>query len=225
MKNILHYLSLILDEAYKEQKGKLFIAPLVVAGIISGAITIGKKIAEDIKAKKAAKKVDEQAAIAKAEATKVANKTEVVARGVARQGDPTVNDKIRKIDESAANTVGKVTATSGSTQEIINAAQGVQKNKDSATNVALTQSGQFDINAKKMLSERVVSAGQLKLGYNSQIDAQTQAAVAAIGANAQAGVDSAQAIGSQGIQIASMMGGNNNTTAWQPKTRAQLNVG
>lgn len=207
MKNFLHYLGLILDEAYKEQKGKLFIAPIIVAGIISGAVTIGSKIAADIKAKKAAKKLDTQAAEAKAEALKVANKTENVARGVARQGDPTLNEKIRTIEESAANTVGKVTATSGSTQEIINAAQGVQKNKDKATNVAHTQAGQFGINAKKLLSERVVSAGQLQLGFNSQIDAQTQAALAAIGANAQAGVDSAQAFGSQGIQLASMMGG------------------
>lgn len=221
MKNFLHYLGLILDEAYKEQKGKLFIAPLVVAGIISGAVTIGSKIAADIKAKKAAKKLDSQAAEAKAEALKVANKTEAVARGVARQGDPTLNNKLRTIEESAANTVGKVTATSGSTQEIINAAQGVQKNKDSAINVAQTQASQFGINAKKMLSERVVSAGQLQLGFNSQIDAQTQAALGAIGANAQAGVDSAQSLGSQGIQLASLMGQNNNA-AWIPKKRAQL---
>lgn len=223
MKNFIHFLGLILDNIYKEQKGKIMmpLPAMAVAAIISGAVTIGTKIAEDIKAKKAAKKLDEQAAVAKADATKVANKTEVVARGAARQGDPTLNNKIRTIEESAANTVGKVTATSGSTQEIINAAQGVQKNKDSATNVAQTQAGQFGINAKKMLSERVVSAGQLQLGHNAQINAQTQAALGAIGANAQAGVDTAQAIGSQGIQVASMMGQDNNT-AWRPKTRAQL---
>lgn len=202
LKKIWWFINEVLDHAIEENKNKLFIAPVVIAAIIGGAVSIGSKIAANRKAKKAAEKLDREAAIEKANVDKESKESLLVAKGVAKEGDPTAAKKARDIKEAAADTAGKVTATSGSTQEVINAAQGIQKNVNTANLLAKTQESQFKLNAKKLLSERFSQAAQLKLAGNAAVDTRTQSALAAIGANAQASVDSAQSLASLGIQAA-----------------------
>lgn len=210
MKNFIGYvwlfLKLVVDNTYKESINKLFIAPLVIAGIITAATSIGKKIAEDKKAKDLAKKLDAQKAADLKEETRLINQQTNVARGVARQGDPTLAEKQRQIGKSAANVVGKTVASSSSTQEIINAAQTTQANKDTATNTALSQAGEFKLKTKELLASRFGNASAQRLGAKQIINAEAQASLDAIGANAQAGVDSLQNIGGQFIQLAALKG-------------------
>lgn len=170
-------------------------------GIAVGAVTIGTKLIADNNAKKRAEELDQQAAEEKADVKKEAQGALNVAKSIADRGDPTLLAKKRDIKESGANAVGKAVATSGSTQEIINAAQGVQRNTDKANLIAETQASQFRFNAQKLISDRFISAGQLRLSGNAAIDQRTQQALAAIGANAQASTDTAQALGSQAIQL------------------------
>lgn len=181
----------------------------VAAGVASAALTaqIGTKISENKKAKKAAKKLDAEKAEEKALLEKKSQASINIARGLAAEGDPTLAEKQRQIDQSAADVVGKATATSGSTQEVINAAQAVQAQKDDATNLALSQAAQFKINAKKFLAGRFTAAGQQRLQGISLINQEAAAALAAISANAQANVDTAQSIGSSATQIAGIASG------------------
>lgn len=202
LKKIWWFINEVLDHAIEENKNRLNIAPVVIAAIIGGAISIGSKIAANRKAKKAAEKLDREAAIEKGKVDKESKEALLVAKGVSKEGDPTAAKKARDIKEAAADTVGKVTSTSGSTQEVINAAQGIQKNVNQANLLAKTQESQFKLNAKKLLSERFSQAANLKLAGNAAIDARTQSALSAIGANAQASVDSAQSLASLGIQAA-----------------------
>lgn len=197
MKKILFYLNAILDEAIKEMNNKLGLAPVAIAAIISGAITVGTKISEDQKAKKAAKKADIEAEEERLENERKSKEAIEIARSTARQGDPTLAAKQRAIKESAANTVGQAVATSGSTQEIIKAASTVQGNVDRANIAAESQAGQVKLGLRQQLASRFSEAGRLRLGGEIGIDRRLQNAVNAIGANAQANTDTVQNLGKQ----------------------------
>ena len=210
MKKLFWILGLILDEAYKENKGKLFIAPLAVAAIVQGAITVGAKIKSDIEAKKAAEKLDQEKKAENARLDKIAERSTNVAKNIAKTGDPTLNEKLRRVDQSAANVVGKATASSGSTQEIINAAQKTQEGKDAATNAALNDASNFRFKASEMLASRFGQEAQTKLQGKAVVNQEAQQALAAISGNAQAGVDSVQNLGGlmmQGVAAQQMYGG------------------
>lgn len=201
MKKILDVLWGILDEAHKELKNKLLFPPVVVAAIISGAVTIGSKIVGDIKAKKATAKADAEAVIEKAENAKIADRGVNAAKAIAKQGDPSEAGKLRQIEENAANVVGKAVATSTSSQEIINAAGNVNKQKNKAENLVKTQAGEFKNNANKLVAAKFGESAQLRLGGNQAIDNRLANAVAAIGANNQAFTDTVQNIGKLGTDV------------------------
>lgn len=170
-------------------------------GIAVGAVTIGVKLISDNNAKKQAEELDRQRAKELEENKAESQKGLAVAKGIANAPDPTLAIKKRDIKEAGADAVGKAVATSGSTQEIINAAQGVQSNVNKANLIAETQSSQFKLNAKKLLSSRFTQAAQTRLAGQAGIDARTTAALDAIGANAQSNVDSAQSLTSMGVQL------------------------
>ena len=182
-------------EAQKEIEGKLFLAPAVIGALISGAVTVGTKISADRKAKKAAAELDKQAAEEKAEEKRLSERSISVAERLARRRDPTLAAKKRAINQNAANTVGRVTSSAGSTQEIVNAAQGVQTSVDNANITAETQAATFEQQNQQFLANRFDSAGALRLQGNAFIDRRLAQNLAAIGANAQAEVDTAQNIG------------------------------
>ena len=102
LKAIWGFINSVLDYAIEENKNRLNMPPAIVAAIISGAVTIGSKIAADVKANKATKKLDSQAAEEKKDVSKEANKGLVVAKGVAKEGDPTQALKERQIKEAAS---------------------------------------------------------------------------------------------------------------------------
>lgn len=205
MRKILSYINFILDHAIRYQRGKLLLAPVIIAGIISGAVTIGSKIAADRKAKKLAKGVDVQAAEERRKNEIASQKAVEVARSTARAGDPTLAAKQRQIKETGANVVGKAVATSKSTQEIINAAQGTQANIDRANISAQSQAGQVKLNLRQQLAGRFAEAGRTRLAGEGLIDRRLQNAIDAIGSNAQATVDTAQNLGKQGVDIAAFL--------------------
>ncbi len=209
MKKFFYYLNLILDEANKDLKNKLGLPPLAIAAIVQGAATIGTKIASDIKAKKLAAKADVQAQREQAINEKKAKEAVQITRGTAREGDPTLAETQRKIQESVANTIGRVRATTGSTQEAIKAAQTTQAATDTATIAAQTKAGKFKINLKEQLASRFGEAGRLRLAGQVGIDRRLQSAVDAIGASAQANVDTIQNIGKLGIDALAFSKGLN----------------
>lgn len=176
-------------------------------GIAVGAVTIGVKLISDSNAKKQARELDAQAAQEKRVEQEKAKEGLNIAKRVANTTDPTLAGKKRDIRKAGANVVGKAVATSTSTQEIINTAQGVQSKTNDANLIAQTQASQHKLNAQKLLSDRFNQSAQLRLAGNQAVDARTQAALEAIGANAQSNVDTTQALGSMAIQLAGTTGG------------------
>lgn len=170
-------------------------------GIAVGAVTIGTKLISDGVARKQARELDKQAAEEKRVENERAKEGLLIAKRVANTTDPTLAGKKRDIRKAGANVVGRAVATSTSTQEIINTAQGVQSATNDANVMAQTQASQFKLNAKKLLSDRFNQSAQLRLAGNQAIDARTQSALEAIGANAQSSVDSAQSLTSMGVQL------------------------
>lgn len=167
------------------------IAALAVstAGVVGSAISSRKARKS---AEKQTRALNAQRAEELEENKKQAQKAVNAARGIVSEGDPTLAEKQRVIEKSAADVVGKATSTSGSTQEIINAAQKVNETKNTADNTALSQAAEFKNRAKRFLAERFTAAGQLRLSGQSVINQESQAALAAISANAQARVDNTQ---------------------------------
>lgn len=182
-----------------------------VASIAASVAATGKvvsKISEDRKSKRAAKRVDQEKATEKADLEKKLQEQIAVAKGLVTEGDPLLAEKQRRIEKSAADATGKATATSKSTQEIINAAQATQVNKDSAENLALSQANEFKLKSKKFLAERFGAAGQLRLQGTSLINQEAAAALNAIAANAQANQDSVASTLDTGTQIGGVVGAN-----------------
>ncbi len=210
MKKFFYYLNLFLNEVIKERRNKLYIDPLSIAAIVQGAATIGTKIVSDIKAKKLAAKADVQAQKERAINERKSKEAIQITRGTAREGDPTLAETQRKIQESVANTVGRVKATTGSTQEVIKAVQTTQEAADKATIASQSQAGQFKINLKEHLASRFGEAGRLRLAGQVGIDRRLQSAVDAIGAGAQANVDTVQNIGKLGIDALAFSKGISN---------------
>lgn len=199
MKKLFYYLNLILDEANKELKNKLGLPPLAIAAIVSGAATIATKISEDRKAKKLTARADKQAAEERLVNEKRAKEAVNIARGTAREGDPTLAATQRKIQENVANTIGRVRATTGSSQEVIKAAQTVNKTGTGAEIEAQSKAAQIKLGLKNQLASRFAEAGRLRLAGDVGIDRRLQGAIDAIGANSQASVDTAQNLGKLGI--------------------------
>ena len=175
----------------------------VMAGIASAALTaeVISMVDASQKADKEKKKLEEerkkeQERIDRRERTQMS-----MAKGAVLE-DRAQNERQKQIDATAANTIGQVKGASKSTQEVINAAQKIQSNKHVAEGKLAEDAAKRELDAKKFIAERFTAAGNEKLASLSLLDKQTQDALNAIAANAQAQVDSTQSITSGVTSIA-----------------------
>jgi len=195
MKNLIRLIDAFLTAMVRYNRGKLFIDPLTIGAIIGGTKLL-TKIGSDIAAKKKTKKLEAQRAKEMAENKKQAEAGLNVAKGIARMGDPTLGQKRRDISRSATDAVGKTVATSGSSQEVINAIQGIQRNQDVATGAAESQAGATKMGAAQFYASQFGEAGRQKILGEGAIDRRTQMSLAAIQQQAQSNVDTAANLGS-----------------------------
>jgi hypothetical protein len=194
MKNLFRLIDTILTAIVRSNRGKLFIDPLTIGGIVGGAKLV-TKFFSDRAAKKKTERLEAERKKELAQNRKDSERGLNVAKGIARMGDPTLAQKKRDINQAASDAIGKTVATSGSSQEVLNAIQGIQKNKDIATGTAESQAGATKMGAAQFYANKFSESGRQRILGEGAIDRRTQMALGAIQQQAQSNVDTVSNIG------------------------------
>lgn len=190
MKNIIRSFR----QLFFPQPISLSLAPFVIPAIMGGVSLLSNVLPKVIGKKKREQRLEDAAETF--DMPEGIDEAVDLTKNIASQGDPYAGVRQRQIDKGAADTLGQVKSTTGSTQDVLNAIQGISTQKGMQEEQSISASKEYKMRLQKQLANMLRAKGLTQL----QVDQLNQRAVETEGARQSANMQniasSGQALGS-----------------------------